>query len=624
MIKISEYIFKRFLAGVFFYALIGILFLPGEALAATVSFTDASYIHAETGVQTVSVTLSAASTEVVRVNCATSDGTATAPSDYTAASGTLTWAIGETGDKTFEIPITDDVLDEDDETVTITLSEPDNCTIAGTNHEKLTIIDNKLVMVVGQGSNDDFTTIKSALESAGNGYTVIVRDGTYTGDGNRDLDFNGLAITVRSESYDPEKCIIDCENSGRGFWFHNGETEDSKLSGFSIINGATFDGGGLYFTGGSSPTIENCSICGNFALYGAGINCSESSSPNFNNCIISYNHSNGPGGGIYCIDASSPVIAGCTIGRNDARGDGGGIYLDGGSAAEISHCDITENGCGGNGGGVYSFASSPDITASTVSANSADAGGGGIFCQGIISPNVRDCTISNNKAVKGGGIFCQSGSVAEITGCSITDNESNSHGGGGILCSNASPIIRNCEISDNLSPVHTGGGISCLSNAAPVLINCVISRNAAVKGGGISCYESDPALFNCTVAMNTADNGGGAISCVFSSPTITNSILWGDTPDEISLYSSELAASFCAVNGGWPGEGNIEDDPLFVNQGGGDYHLYGRSPCRDAGTPDGAPVDDIEGNLRGAVPCIGAYEYVPRALPFLLPLLLSE
>ena len=114
MIKISEYIFKRFLAGVFFYALFGVLFLHGEALATTVSFTDASYIHAETGVQTVSVTLSAASTEVVRVNCATSDGTATAPSDYTAASGTLTWAIGETGDKTFEIPIKDDVLDDDD------------------------------------------------------------------------------------------------------------------------------------------------------------------------------------------------------------------------------------------------------------------------------------------------------------------------------------------------------------------------------------------------------------------------------------------------------------------------------------------------------------------------------
>ena len=619
MIKISKYIFKRFLAGVLFYALVGVLFLHGEALSATVSFTNASYIHAETGAQTVSVTLSAASAEAVSVNYATSDGTATEPGDYTAASGTLTWAIGETGARTFEIPITDDVLDEGDETVTITLSGPVNCTIAGTNPEKLTIIDNKLVLIVGP--DDDFTNIKSALNSTEitNGYTVIVRDGIYTGPDNRDLDFNGLAITVRSESNDPEKCIIDCENSGRGFWFHSGETENSKLSGFSIINGMAVMGGGLYFTGGSSPAIENCSIHGSLVIsYGAGIYCSESSSPNFNNCIISDNYSRGAGGGIYCTGASSPVIAGCIIQNNYARGDGGGIYLDGGSAAVISHCDITGNGCGDDGGGVYSFVSSPDITASIVSANLADAGGGGIFCQSPISPNVRDCTISNNKAVRGGGIFCKSGSVAEITGCSITGNESTDHGGGGILCSDASPIIRNCEISDNSSPFHSGGGISCLARSEPVLINCVISRNAAEMGGGIYCYESDPDILNCTVTMNTTDDGGGAISCVFSSPTITNSILWGNVPDEISLYSSELAASFCAVNSGWPGEGNISDDPLLVNQGGGDYHLGDGSPCINAGTPAGAPVDDIEGNPRGTVPCIGAYEYVPEFTSFSL------
>ncbi|UCE43099.1 MAG: hypothetical protein JSV17_09205, partial [Candidatus Aminicenantes bacterium] len=70
-----------------------------------------------------------------------SNGTATAGSDYTAASGTLTWLTGDTANKTFGVPILTDVLNEPDETVNLTLSIPVNCTITGTNPETLTITD---------------------------------------------------------------------------------------------------------------------------------------------------------------------------------------------------------------------------------------------------------------------------------------------------------------------------------------------------------------------------------------------------------------------------------------------------------------------------------------------------
>jgi len=82
----------------------------------------------------------------------------------------------------------------------------------------------------------DQPTIQDGIDAASNGDTVLVAADTYTGDGNKNLDFGGKAITVRSEN-GPETCIIDCEGSGRGFHFHSGENPNSVVDGFKIING---------------------------------------------------------------------------------------------------------------------------------------------------------------------------------------------------------------------------------------------------------------------------------------------------------------------------------------------------------------------------------------------------
>ena len=67
--------------------------------------------------------------------------------------------------------------------------------------------------LVRPDGNGDFVTIQAAIDSAVAGDIIELSDGVFTGDGNRDLDFLGKGITLRSQSGDPELCVIDCENA---------------------------------------------------------------------------------------------------------------------------------------------------------------------------------------------------------------------------------------------------------------------------------------------------------------------------------------------------------------------------------------------------------------------------
>ncbi len=120
----------------------------------------------------------------------------------------------------------------------------------------------------------EFGTIQEAINFAFDGDTVIVANGTYTGPGNRDLDFMGKAITVRSEN-GPELCIIDCEGSvgdpHRGFIFQNAESTSSVLEGFTIINGNVASSGAGILVLTSSPTVRNCIFNNNSAYCPAGM-----------------------------------------------------------------------------------------------------------------------------------------------------------------------------------------------------------------------------------------------------------------------------------------------------------------------------------------------------------------
>jgi surface adhesion protein len=113
-------------------------------------------VNESAGTMTFTVTLSAASGQSVSVNYATGGGTATAGSDYTAASGTLTFNAGVTT-QTITVAITDDTLTESSETFNVTLSGASNATIAGTGIGTGTIIDND---TPPDGRNATVTTLE--------------------------------------------------------------------------------------------------------------------------------------------------------------------------------------------------------------------------------------------------------------------------------------------------------------------------------------------------------------------------------------------------------------------------------------------------------------------------------
>ena len=87
--------------------------------------------------------VSAASGLTITVDYATGDSTAIAPGDYTATSGELTFSPGQTS-HSFSVPITDDTLSEDNETINLTLNSPTNALLGTPYTTVLTIRDDDL------------------------------------------------------------------------------------------------------------------------------------------------------------------------------------------------------------------------------------------------------------------------------------------------------------------------------------------------------------------------------------------------------------------------------------------------------------------------------------------------
>ncbi len=226
--------------------------------------------------------------------------------------------------------------------------------------------------------------------------------------------------------------------------------------------------------------------------------------------------------------------------------------------------------------------------------------GGGMCCENS-NPTIQDCSFIGNTATYGGGIG-NVGSSPMVIDCRFIGNTTDQWGGG-VFNESDSPTITNCTFIGNSG--GNGGGMAN-QGSSPTVINSVFRSNTATGGGGgVFNFVSSPTLTNCTFSLNTADVGGGGIFSESSSgTTVNNSILWGDSPDEINNNSSSTTTvRFSNVQGGFPpdtidGGDNIEADPLFADGPGGNVRLMRGSPCIDAGNNGDVPpglLTDIDG-----------------------------
>ena len=163
----------------------------------TLSFAGNVSVAEYAGSATMTVRLNAPSSSTVTVDYTTSNGTATAGSDYTATSGTLTFVPGETI-KTFTVPIIDDVLGENTETVMLSLSNPTNATLSATPTATLTINGNDTLSFNGNVSvheNAGTATITVRLNGVSN-LPVTVDYATNGGTATAGSDYTATSGTL--------------------------------------------------------------------------------------------------------------------------------------------------------------------------------------------------------------------------------------------------------------------------------------------------------------------------------------------------------------------------------------------------------------------------------------------
>jgi len=504
-----------------------------------------------------------------------------------------------------------------------------------------------------------YPSIQEAIDAASNGDVVLVEPGVYQ----ETIRFLGKAIVVQSRS-GPGATVLDGGGSGSVVRFDGLESYDSVLQGFTLTGGigspigTTRFGGGI-LCDGSSPTLLDNIVTGNSADIGGGIACFGSAHPRISGGEVAANEAILDGGGIACDEDSCPEISAVTVGDNLAGRRGGGLLVSdsaplivdsvilrnrslnggggiscerhaflalfgtslrenvsqgdggGGIACSISevllgNCEIVDNAVVSNadGGGVYLFASAGTIANTGISGNTCGHNGGGVFAWYASTLELDGCEIVGNRAgFGGGGVGYEERSGGRVEECRIAWNEAEVWAGG-LLCSALSdPRVGRNEITGNIA--QYGGG-ALVSESSPAFESNVFCGNLAeLEGGGLSIlYESLMLLHQATFAGNEAGEAGGAVFVSRSRPEIVGSILWQNAAPFDRAIALRLGATvdvrYSVVDGGWPGVGNFEADPLFVDCDSGDLRLRLGSPCADAGDPGLAfdVAQDVEGDDR--------------------------
>jgi len=476
------------------------------------------------------------------------------------------------------------------------------------------------------------------------------------------------------------QCVWD------GGGISSGGVSNPSFSGDIIINNHSDEiGGGIAIWEAPEVQFENVTVAGNTANWGGGIGFLGTVAE-INNSTISENYSSGLGGGIGA-DESVLTIKNSTFVRDTAILHGGAIHKWIGSLI-LSNCTFNEN-AGEWGGAINIEFSTLEVDSSSFMKNSAWYGGalrayncnfkvdsclfeendassdGGaidysadcsIFDSNY-SVNINNSRLLSNTANGAGGFSIQQSHTDEelidviVDNCEIAENAAHHVGGFRITRCISGFSFTNSIVSGNTVEAWTGGGTIALNSVGEVN-NCLfygnqsatVNTGASTGGLGIS-NNAQVNVINCTFTNNMAGVGGGMQLWRGGDAIVTNNIIWGNSPDQMAVNAvfdslqSILTLNYNDIQYGYDsiklndtvsiinwGTGNLDIDPLFVDQENEDFHLPDWSPvigtAIDSIELDGkwyyAPDIDLEGNSRpdpsGSLPDMGAYEN-PNGVP---------
>jgi FlgD Ig-like domain len=391
----------------------------------------------------------------------------------------------------------------------------------------------------------DYPTIQSAVNAATHGDVIELANGIFTGDGNRDIDFEGRKLIVQSASGNPDSCVIRCDGSEtephRAFYIHTFEDSTALISSITMKGGYEFQGGAILCLG-SSPTITNCVFYQNTAIDdGGGVCCFDASSPTFRDCKFVANQSGERGGGVICM-LGIPSFYDCEFRSNEAS-DGGGLYVSHVQPAIIEDCAWIENIAYSVGGGGLLFRDGHlALTRGEFRGNACQGPGGGLYLHDCSASIDHSLFIDNVASGRGGGLDIQTAASAYISHCTFLDNWTNAGGG-------AIGVSDGCSLE---------------------IVECTIASNFSRYGGGIYSHSQSCSITNTIIAFNHLSEG---IFCdLLGTPTLTCCDVYGNEDgDWVGFISNQYGIN-----------GNFSSDPYFCDIDNDDYHLWNYSQCNQS------------------------------------------
>ncbi len=436
--------------------------------------------------------------------------------------------------------------------------------------------------------------------------------------------------------------------------------------------------GGAVYNSGGKPLFAGSIFKRNFAGAAGGAMYTSNSNLQVLGCTFVENATAGRGGALVNSGNTDTWLTNCGFQANEAR-TGGAVYNEGGNTVYLTFCSLTGNRAFSfEGGGALAGWADLVLTSCRFHRNTAQRIGGALCTQGqrlevahcIFSENaihgvsategggalgmewggialITNTGFDDNTAPHGGAVYCQ-GAYARMTRCCFrhntapmpdTSSDPSWRGGGGAVLARYSTLkFTGCEFQGNRTATR-GGAIESDQAKGLALTNCLLAGNRAQYGGAIRTTERDLRLESCTLASNSDVDGWAQIRPA----VLDHCIVWGGDIVAPSGHGV-IAASYCDVQGGYPGHGNIDMDPLFVRPGHwvdaqdpnvtagpndpnavwllGDYHLQSQaghwdrasrswvcdgltSPCIDAG--DFGRPTGFEPSPNGGMVNLGAY-----------------